>query len=119
MDAAHHNVVAECRECLGGDGDDRCDDNNLPFNNDFIEPFNELNTLGAITSWTNTEITLDLHRLHTLGYMLIFKCEKPIFITILDFSYLYNPTLYIDNVIPIESLESFKLMKIKNLWFSC
>lgn len=78
------------------------------------EGFMELSTLGIITSSTEDAITLNLKTLYALGYVLIFNLSTPVFTTILDFNYMYNPILYFGNVIPKRCLESFVLSKIKN-----
>lgn len=82
------------------------------------EAFNELATLGIITSSTRDTVTLDLKKLFALGYVLVFNLNAPVFTTILDFNYMYNPILFYGNVIPKPSLSSFVLSKIKNVGMS-
>lgn len=78
----------------------------------------ELTTLGIITSSTQDTVTLDLKRLYVLGYVLVFDLNLPVFTTILDFNYMYDPILFYNNVIPKASLGSFVLAKLKNNKFS-
>lgn len=78
------------------------------------EAFLELTALGAIVEYTNDTITIDRVRLAKLGYTLIFNLHEPAFVTLLDFSYMYNSIMFDGYVLPRSSLKSFVLLKIKN-----
>lgn len=82
------------------------------------EAFMELLTLGIITSYDQDTVTLDLKKLYRLGYVLVFDLNTPIFTTILNFNYMYNPILFVSNIIPKPALNTFILSKIKNTRFS-
>lgn len=82
------------------------------------DAFTELSTLGIIISSTDDDVTLDLQQLYALGYVLIFNLNSPVFTTILDFNYIYNPILFYGNNIPKTALKSFVLSKIKNVGLS-
>jgi len=78
------------------------------------EAFTELDILGIIISSTSNMIMLDLKKLYALGYVLIFNVSTVTFVTLEDFSYMYNPIIYSSNVVPRTALNSFVLSKIKN-----
>lgn len=82
------------------------------------EAFTELSFLGIITSSTENTVTLNLSRLYALGYILIFNLSNPVFITILDFNYMYDAILFYGDTIPKESLSTFVLSKIKTMGIS-
>jgi len=79
------------------------------------EAFNELLTLGAIVSFTNETITVDRQRLYKLGYILSFNICEPIFVSLLDFNYMYDIIVYDDDVLPKSSLKSYALLKLKTM----
>ncbi|AYP97981.1 hypothetical protein [Mauternbach virus] len=79
------------------------------------EAFNELLTLGAIVSFTNETITINRQRLYKLGYTITFNICEPVFVSLLDFNYMYNTILYDDDVLPKSSLNSYVLLKLKTM----
>lgn len=78
------------------------------------EAFAELSTLGAIVDSTKNGIILNRKRLYDLGYILIFSVSQPIFVTLNDFSYMYDSIIYDSDTIPYSSLDSFTLCKLKS-----
>lgn len=82
------------------------------------EGFATLLTLGIITSSTDATITLDLKKLYALGYTLVLDSAEPVFITILDLNYVYNPIIFYGHVLPRTSLRSFVLSNIRSMGIS-
>jgi len=79
------------------------------------EAFTELETLGAIVSSPDDMIQINRQRLYKLGYIISFNISEPIFVSLLDFSYMYNTMIYDSDIIPKSSLRSFVLLKLKTL----
>lgn len=84
------------------------------------EAFVELSTLGIITESNADTVTLNRKALYSLGYILIssINVPMPVFTTILNFNYMYNPMVFIGNVIPKRALSSFVLAKIQTVGLS-
>lgn len=79
------------------------------------EALTELRCLNVIIEeLPQNLLRLDLSRLYTLGYLLLFNHDKINFVSIVDFNYMYNPNMYLNDVIPKSSLASFTLIKMKN-----
>lgn len=89
-------------------------------NNDQIQDaFNELRCLNVIIEeLPNDWLRINISRLYMLGYLLLVRNNKIHFTTISDFNYMYNPNIYLNNIIPKSSLASFTLIQMKNVNFS-
>lgn len=78
------------------------------------DAFAELSMLGVILSCTMGEtIQLDRTRLAKCGYALVFDSLEPRFVRLEEFSYLYDPIVYTDDVVPWSSLRSYVISKIR------
>lgn len=81
------------------------------------EAFDDLCTMGVVhdVDLLNCVIRLNLNRLYNIGYVLMYDINKciPIFTKCNDLSYIYNCILYMSDFVYIESLESYKIIKIK------
>ena len=66
----------------------------------------------------NTLITLNLFRLLKIGYVLLFEADVPMFYDIKRINYMNDCNFYFDNVVPLISLQSYNLIKMKNIPFS-
>lgn len=84
-------------------------------NDQIQEALKELDVLGIISTRNNNtcELTLDLVRLKRIGYTLIYDDQKPRFVHNSEFMYMYDAILYVGNKIPVQSLYSYKLLKMK------
>lgn len=78
------------------------------------EALTELSMLGVVLSCTLGEsVRLDRTRLAKCGYVLVFDGLEPRFVRLEEFSYLYDPILYTDDVVPWSSLRSYIVSKIR------
>lgn len=88
------------------------------------EAFQELKLMEAIIcpnilpSNNNAKLYLNLKRLRNLGYALLFEDGRPIFCDINRINYMYDCNFYLSNVIPVHSLSTYSMLKIKNCNFS-
>lgn len=75
----------------------------------------ELSTLGIVKSFdaARKTVTLNTVRLFTLGYSIVFDSTLPAFLKNEHTMYEYDVQLYLDDTIPIESLRSYCLLRIK------
>jgi len=80
---------------------------------DIQEALNELLAVGIIIEHNEEWVRLDTFRLNSLGYMLIFRNDRPEFITNADFNYTYNYNIYLSNIIPKSSLQTLKTIQLK------
>lgn len=79
------------------------------------EAYTELCTLGVVTS-TDIEsksMVVDVDRLFDLGFVLVYQHAVPIFLKIEELSFHYDVVLYTGSRIPFTSVDSYKLIKIK------
>ena len=77
--------------------------------------FEELSLLKVVFLLENNMLRVDLGRLANLGYILILWNNEPTFYKITDVQrYLYNPIIYTESVIPISSLKTYNLIKLKD-----
>lgn len=75
--------------------------------------------LESSSALSSIKVKLDLRRLYNIGYKLMYdKNMGPIFTKCSDLSFIYNLCMYHDDEIPIESLKSYSLLKIKSEAFS-
>lgn len=102
--------------CCSADDDDECIRNNR------YQAFDDLCTLGIVcdVNLKKQTIRLDIDRLYSVGYILIYDNVKriPMFIRCCDLSFVYNCILYMSDCIYVKSLESFDLIKIKQHYSS-
>lgn len=84
------------------------------------EALTELKELRVIIDHDEVFATLDLYRLSFMGYCLKFEFDGvPKFILLNEeFDYMYNPIMYTGNKIPIKSLESYTLAKLRESFSS-
>lgn len=75
----------------------------------------ELTTLGIVMSVdaARKRVTLDTVRLFTLGYSIVFDSTEPAFLRNEHTMFVYDAQLYMDETIPIESLRSYCMLRIK------
>jgi hypothetical protein len=73
----------------------------------------ELTILGVILKKSETLINVDVSRLRRLGYCLLFDGVRPIFCKIEDLFYVTDPILYLSNIIPVSTLQSYSILKLK------
>lgn len=75
----------------------------------------ELSALGIVKSVDETrrKVTLDTVRLFSIGYSIVFDSTQPAFLPNEHTMYLYDAQLYLDDTIPIESMRSFCMLRIK------
>lgn len=90
----------------------------MPVNNSdqIQEALNELRCVNVIVEeLPNDLLRIDISRLYMLGYLLLVRNNTIIFTTISDFNYMYNPNIYLNDVIPKSALTSFALIQIKSV----
>lgn len=63
-------------------------------------------------------LRIDVSRLWTLGYLLLFIDNKIQFSFISEFNYMYNANIYLNDVIPKSSLASYRQIKINTMKLS-
>lgn len=75
----------------------------------------ELTTLGIVKSVdaARKRVTLDTVRLFTLGYSIVFDSTEPSFLRNEHTMFVYDVQLYMDETIPIESLRTYCMLRIK------
>lgn len=75
----------------------------------------ELAVLGIVKSVDDTRrtVTLDLPRLYSIGYSIMFESTRPVFVRNEHIMYLCNSSVYFDDTVPTESLYSYCMIKIK------
>lgn len=78
----------------------------------------ELMSLGVILEERDGLLTLDTQRLALLGYVLTFDGFAPVFTRLSDVRFLRDCTLYSGNVVPTDTLGSYRLSVVKCLPFS-
>lgn len=123
---AEPDIPFELPDCLSDNGgvaeptrnDDRAHRNALSFHfktHDQHEAYAELCTLGVITSTdiASKSLMIDVDRLFDLGFVLIYQNEVPIFLKIEELSFHYDVRPYTGYRIPFTSVDSYKLIKIK------
>lgn len=80
------------------------------------EAFMELRCLRIIIDELPYDmLKLDISRLWSLGYLLLYCNNNIIFKTINDFQFMYNPNLYIGDVIPKSTLSSYTHIKSSSI----
>lgn len=78
------------------------------------EAFEELSILKAVRPLGEHYLLVDRDRLADLGYTLVLWLAEPTFCKISDIQrYIYNPVIYMDNVIPRSALKSYATIKLK------
>lgn len=78
------------------------------------EAFEELSILKVVEPIDADLLRVDQSRLAALGYTLILWTNEVTFCKTSDIQrYLYNPVIYMDNVIPRTALKSYTLIRIK------
>lgn len=81
---------------------------------DIQEALNELLTLRAIIPIPNTNyLQVDPAILFQLNYVLTFNCENVYFTKIDSIADCSNINYYVSNIIPIDAIRSYELVKIK------
>lgn len=86
------------------------------------DKFIELSNLGIIKRYdaVNKLLYIDRDKLsEILGYTLIINvgersCSDPVFKTLADINYLVNVSLYLSDVVPFASLETYVLTQLRD-----
>lgn len=75
----------------------------------------ELAVLGIVKEVDRTRrtVTLDVPRLYSIGYSIVFESTRPVFVRNEHIVYLWDSIVYFDDTIPMESMYSYCMMKIK------
>lgn len=76
----------------------------------------ELSTLGIVRSVDTrlNRVTLDVARLYSIGYSILFESTQPTFVKNEHTMFMFDCVLFLDDTVPLESLRSYRMLKLKN-----
>lgn len=78
----------------------------------------ELTELKVIIGVKDNFYILDIDRLHCIGFILIYECNKLKFVKLKDLRFIQDPIFNITNIISKETLLDYKCMSLYETWTS-